>query len=159
LFATASKTAWLLLVIARHREGWGGMTTATISRQHDGSARLYTPFDAEFVTQLKARIPAPLRRWDKPDKCWIIEAAGVFRAISLAEQFYGEVEDIPATPSQFLVTTPFAVLHLLPDAPADLIPVVYRHLAKVNHPDRGGDTRQMQRINEAYETICKAVQR
>ncbi len=134
--------------------------TATLIRQHDGTARLYTPFDAGFVEQLKARIPAPLRRWDKPDKCWIIEAAGVFRAVSLAEQYYGEVEDIAAaTAGRPVTAAPHAVLHLLPDAPADLVPVVYRHLAKVNHPDRGGDTREMQRINEAYETICKAVQR
>jgi len=134
------------------------MTTATIIRQHDGCARLYTPFDAEFVQQLKARIPAPLRRWDK-EKCWIIEAAGVFRAVSLAEQYFGAVEDIPATPSRFLVTTPHAVLYLLPDAPADLVPVVYKTLAKLCHPDRGGDVRQMQRLNEAYETLRKAVQR
>lgn len=132
---------------------------ATLIRQTDGSARLYTPFDAGFVAELKARLPASLRRWDKPDKCWIIEATAIFRAVSLAEQYYGAVEDIPATPSRFLVTTPHATLHLLPDAPADLVPVVYRHLAKVNHPDRGGDTREMQRINAAYETICKAVQR
>jgi len=32
LFATASKTAWLLLVVARHREGRGGMTTFPIAQ-------------------------------------------------------------------------------------------------------------------------------
>jgi len=133
---------------------------ATLIRQTDGSGRLFTPFDAGFVEQLKARIPAPLRRWDKLDKCWVIESAGIFRAVSLAEQYYGEVEDIAATtPTRAVTATPHAVLHLLPDAPADLVPVVYRHLAKVKHPDRGGDTREMQRLNEAYETICKAVQR
>lgn len=133
---------------------------ATLIRQPDGAARLYTPFDVRFVEELKARLPASLRRWDKLDKCWIIEAAGIFRAVSLAEQYYGEVEDIAVpTLRRAIPATPHAVLHLLPDAPADLVPVVYRHLAKVNHPDRGGDTREMQRINEAYETICKAVQR
>lgn len=29
----ASKTAWLLLVIARHREGWAGMTTFPIAQE------------------------------------------------------------------------------------------------------------------------------
>ncbi len=136
------------------------MTTATISYQSDGSARLYTPFDAGFVEQLKARIPAPLRRWDKPDKCWIIEAAGILRAVSLAKQYYGDVEDIAATmPSRAITAAPHAVLHLMPDAPAELVPVVYKTLAKLFHPDRGGDTREMQRINEAYATICKGVQR
>jgi len=138
------------------------MTTATIIRQADGSAILHTPYDAEFVERLKATIPVSLRRWSKTDKTWVVSGSGIAQAVLLAHAFYDRVEDIPATPpapSRFRPLTPHAVLHLLPDAPADLVPVVYRHLAKVNHPDRGGDTREMQRINEAYETICKAVQR
>ncbi len=137
------------------------MTTATISYQSDGSARLYTPFDPGFVEQLKARIPAALRRWDKADKSWVIEAAGIFRAVSLAEQYYDEVVDIPTTPPEpqrFRPVTPYATLYLLPDAPLGLVETAYRWLVKEHHPDTGGDTRRMQEINAAREAI-KGMQR
>ncbi len=137
------------------------MNGAILMRQPDGTARLYTPFDADFVDDLKARIPARLRRWDKPDKCWVVSATGIDRAKIIAIRFYGHVEDIPppSPQSNAVAVTPFAVLHLTPDAPADLVPIVYRHLAKAFHPDRGGDTRQMQQINEAYEKIRKGIGR
>ena len=45
-------------------------------------------------------------------------------------------------------------LHLLPDAPPELIKVAYRELAKLNHPDVGGDTRRMQELNEAFRLLA-----
>lgn len=134
--------------------------TATLIRQPDGTAKLFTPYSEAFVERLKATIPVSLRRWDKADKCWVVSGSGITQAVILAQVFYDRIDEItePA-PRSAGTPTPFAILHLLDDAPADLVPVVYRHLAKVNHPDRGGDTREMQRLNEAYETICKAVVR
>lgn len=46
----------------------------------------------------------------------------------------------------------FAALYLTPDAPLWLIQSAYRGLAKACHPDLGGDTTMMQRINSAYAT-------
>lgn len=47
----------------------------------------------------------------------------------------------------------FAVLHLLPTAPPEVIKAVYRVLASIHHPDKGGDMRKMQAINAAYEAL------
>lgn len=139
------------------------MTTAkhaAIMRQHDGTVRLYTPFDANFVEELKARIPTQSRRWDKADKSWVIERVAILQAVSIAERYYGEVEDIPPTPlSRAVTATPHAVLHLTDDAPLGLVETVYRWLVKTHHPDKGGDLRRMQEINAAREAIAKAVQR
>jgi curved DNA-binding protein CbpA len=42
---------------------------------------------------------------------------------------------------------------LLPSAPPEVIVVVYRELAKRAHPDHGGDTASMQRINQAFADL------
>jgi curved DNA-binding protein CbpA len=46
-----------------------------------------------------------------------------------------------------------AQLFLLPNAPTDVITAVFRVLAKKYHPDMGGSTEQMQRLNAAMEVI------
>lgn len=49
----------------------------------------------------------------------------------------------------------YAVLHLAPDAPLAVCEASYRALARTAHPDQGGSTAQMQRLNLAIETIRK----
>ncbi|HVB74095.1 MAG TPA: J domain-containing protein [Ktedonobacteraceae bacterium] len=48
-----------------------------------------------------------------------------------------------------------AVLGLPPNATTQQIKRRYRELAKKNHPDRGGDPREMQRIIAAYQLLMK----
>ena len=49
---------------------------------------------------------------------------------------------------------PYVTLHLLPSAPPELVKVAYRCLAQIHHPDHGGDTAAMQRINAAYRRLA-----
>jgi hypothetical protein len=48
----------------------------------------------------------------------------------------------------------FAVLGLAPDANIDQVKGRYRDLAKLHHPDRGGDAAEFHRINDAYDRAC-----
>lgn len=52
---------------------------------------------------------------------------------------------------------PFATLGLRPDATSEEIRTARRRLAKVNHPDQGGDPAAMQRINEAADAALVTV--
>ena len=52
---------------------------------------------------------------------------------------------------------PFAVLHLLPSAPSELIEGAYKILARLYHPDRGGSTATMQALNEAHDALKELV--
>lgn len=137
------------------------MSTATLVRQSDGSAHLYTPYDKAFVDALKARMPAALRRWNKPGKYWTIEGAGIVMAVAIVLKFYDDIEDIPAVHirSTVIAVSPHAALHLTEDAPLGLVETAYRWLAMEHHPDRGGSTRAMQEINAAFGAIRKAAQR
>lgn len=50
-------------------------------------------------------------------------------------------------------TSAYAVLHLLPTAPPELVTAAYRMLAQLCHPDHGGDTQMMMALNEAVATL------
>lgn len=56
------------------------------------------------------------------------------------------------------VSTDHQTLFVTPDAPKEVIMSAYRALAKLNHPDKGGDVKQMEAINLAYERIEKTWQ-
>ena len=49
-----------------------------------------------------------------------------------------------------------AVLGLPPDATRQQIKRRYRELAKIYHPDRGGDQKEMRRIIAAYQLLMKS---
>jgi hypothetical protein len=46
-----------------------------------------------------------------------------------------------------------AVLHLRPSAPPELIAGAYRILARLHHPDMGGDPEAMTRLNVARDAL------
>jgi hypothetical protein len=48
-----------------------------------------------------------------------------------------------------------SVLHLSPDTPLPVAEAAYRALAKQAHPDAGGSSDQMQRLNAAIERVRK----
>jgi len=59
---------------------------ATLMHQADGTALLYTAYREDFVEELKARIPAPFRRWEKAEKRWVISAPAIEQAAAIARR-------------------------------------------------------------------------
>jgi DnaJ-class molecular chaperone len=54
------------------------------------------------------------------------------------------------------VYSPLAVwdaLHLKPTAPPELVQAAYKCLARIHHPDHGGDNESMRRLNAAYDRV------
>jgi DnaJ-class molecular chaperone len=47
----------------------------------------------------------------------------------------------------------YAVLYLHRDAPVNIVEIVWRALAKLHHPDRGGDEETFKKISAAYQRI------
>ncbi len=47
----------------------------------------------------------------------------------------------------------YRTLYLQPDAPADIVDLVWRHLAKTHHPDKGGDASLFVRYSDAYRIL------
>lgn len=124
-----------------------------ILRDGDDWLRVYSPYSRNFVDYLKLNIAPqdrePIfhesegkRRFD----CWRVRRTYLDDITKLLSDFWPN-EDIVSDLAEDSdwVDQLFAVV---PDAKLD---TVYRALASAFHPDVGGDTETMKRINLAYE--------
>ena len=125
----------------------------------DGSAADVTfPYSAFVVAELKRAVPAPLRTYDPGSKAWTVRARYVSTVFHILDQAFGGV-DIEGSRTgtsdhrQRAGGDPYQVLHLLPSAPDEVVTVVYRTLARLTHPDVGGDHDAMLALNHAVEQI------
>ncbi len=135
------------------------MTAARMTRTAGGrSYRVEFPFDRDVVDSIKSIVPAHSRQYDPDEKCWYISPAYRDVIQELLEAVFIEVEmDSERTtytpPSDRAPRTEFHVLHLRESAPPELVEAAFRCLARIHHPDRGGDTATMQAINSAYAAL------
>jgi hypothetical protein len=153
------------------------MRTATIRTSSTGGIELLTQYDADFVTELKVTIPPFARKWVPDRKVWTVTEAYATAAVQLLHQYFTVIdlrEDKTKEQREQRERqqqeqqrqqqqererrssyghSPYAALHLQPTAPPELIHSAWRCLAKLYHPDRGGDLTMMQRINRAYEEL------
>lgn len=117
-------------------------------------------------TRLREYIkPSSHRIFDHDSGKWQVYYKAFPMLLSVCNNYFDQVDysDLPVlwttnlkasfTSSQ----TPYTVLHLLPTAPPELVKASYRTLASLHHPDKGGDTAIMAKINEAYEDLCKKL--
>ena len=72
------------------------------------------------------------------------------RSYSGGQSSYGRYQQHTSTST---IEAAFATLHLLPTAPPELVQAAHRALTKLHHPDVGGDTQLMTRINLAMQLI------
>jgi hypothetical protein len=136
---------------------------AYVYEEKHGDIRIKTPYLAAFVEALKVGIPWDDREWRPETKTWIVGVSSAKQAIAITQRFFAEVEIIKFTDqyqqsgfggsTQAKAADPYATLHLLPTAPIQLIDSAYKCLARMNHPDHGGDTAVMQSINGAYDRL------
>lgn len=116
-----------------------------------------TPYDAEFINELKDSIPFPHRRWNPAERVWIIDTLFEHELLDLCDRFFDDVRSNRDQPkNQHTGATVYASLFLTPDAPMPVVEAAYRALAKLWHPDISDDARaseQMKQINMSYQRI------
>lgn len=112
----------------------------------------------ELIESLKSNINYRKRKWDPTGKRWLFHDDTIDDVVFVLDS-YGIAYTIDDDQSQVRCRLPMnraqaaAELYLLPNAPAEVVTAVYRTLCKVHHPDTGGDTAVMQRINAAMEVL------
>ena len=131
------------------------MSTARIFNAGDGGFWTDTPYNADFVEDLKATLPKLARLWDPDRKCWWVDPEYIDLALAVILRWYDEV--ITPDQAQLTAESSWDTLYLQPGAPVQVIRAVYRVLAKMNHPDHGGETKAMQEINIAYEQVMEGI--
>jgi len=123
----------------------------------DGYIFVKTPYNPEFVQELKADIPSSMRTWMGVDKVWRIAAAYHEDLLSVVKKHYGEPTILEQETQVVVVgdtgNDPFgAMLRVAPD---DVLKKVYRMIAAEIHPDKGGAPEAMIVLNTAWSEIKK----
>lgn len=134
------------------------MNTAVVTWLPSGKVELRFTFNRTVVDQLKWTVPASARSWDPIEKVWTVDGAWAPSVIRVLEEAFGDdcveiVDQREPVIFRSTIDPDLATLYLLPAAPPELIPVCYRTLAKVMHPDAGGDADAMRRLNSAFDRL------
>lgn len=122
----------------------------------DGSVRVRFPYNADVVAAIKDTVPWQFRTYDPGDKSWTVEAPWGTELIRIMRMYF---DDAGISRPSAGAADHYAVLYVLPNAPASVIKAVYRCLVKENHPDlfpedeRERATERMQLINAAYVAV------
>lgn len=132
-------------------------------RLEGGAVEVWWPFDQEALDDFKAAIPHPFRRWDAQRRCWRVDRVRAAQAVAWLRDRFPNADEIPwrrrdeppppPPPGGSRPVEPWASLHLLPTAPRPVVDAAYRAMARIAHPDLGGDADRMKRINAAYEQL------
>jgi DnaJ-domain-containing protein 1 len=139
------------------------MTTIYLSLTGDQVSVTLKSSDREafafLIEALKDRVPAYDRTYSPASKEWLIDAsarADLEMWLDDAREVCGASVEWQPTKHERPRTAPdaFATLHLLPSAPPEVVRASYKALAMKHHPDHGGDTEAMQKINEAYRRLA-----
>ncbi|MFE9098519.1 hypothetical protein [Streptomyces sp. NPDC007264] len=120
-------------------------------------AKVHSPFEAKDVIK---DLPRTWRRWDKGEKCWIVELHAVDSLKSSLRMAGFTVQTTHQPGSERRYSSPPPRAERNPDTWADsmyralgktLGDKAYKALVPVLHPDRGGDTVSMQQLNAARD--------
>lgn len=140
---------------------------------------LFHPYDKRFSEYVRYGVkPLSYRRFDESTKRWAVHVSKLAAVVMYARSRFDHV-DYRSLPQELQIRlvaemsgkaqeaahvarrpapdpNPFAVLHLLPSAPPEVIKAAYKALALITHPDRGGDAEAFRKIQEAYEELTSA---
>ncbi len=154
------------------------MTAIFITKASDGahSVRLSSHDTYTFkmmIEALKDYVPACHRVYVPDRKTWRVDgyahdclhgwlayARATFNARiewiggATYEDYEAECPPPYTPPPRPKPVDPYKTLHLLPSAPPEVVKAAYKALAMKLHPDHGGDTEEMQRLNAAYRRLA-----
>jgi hypothetical protein len=143
-----------------------------------------TPYSSEWVQAVKHCIPSTDREYDGETKMWTFPGRYYECIKHLVETFFGNsyidsaadkvserqntawrdkfdsfAYQPPPRADQSTASatsrTAYATLFVTEDAPPEIIRAAFRTLAKMHHPDQGGDADKMTEVNAAYQKLKK----
>ena len=118
-----------------------------------------TPYHIQWIAAFKEHLPKGVRKWDKDSKRWIVDRGYIdvvcdvtrkfFRGVKIHRVLMDEYNRIKAEFSGFNPSNGKSALVAF----CQSIPpkTLYRVLSRAFHPDVGGDTEIMKRLNAAWD--------
>lgn len=116
------------------------------------------PYDAEFIAELKKRIPGRDRRWDPDAKIWVCHKMFLRQIQELCEEYYDSVDvderTVAPVPIVLKVTPDLATIayaniirHLTDNALEQIVTLALRDRAQ------GHDTSSTEVIKDAWQQV------
>lgn len=110
----------------------------------------------KVVDWLKYFVPAEYKYMEVqgPLLYWYIHTKYVSSLVQFVEKCLPE-EEITRVENLSDRLEAFSTLYLIPSAPRAIIDAVWKQLAKMYHPDRGGDAELFRKYKDAYNIVRK----
>ena len=109
-----------------------------------------TPYNADFVQNIKSLIAPSMRSYDPATKMWSCHAGALAEVVDLLKVYYDEVINcVPVEDNkpQDLLCVFDELFKMIPGEYQDK---VYKALVQAVHPDHGGSNDNMVKLNKAY---------
>lgn len=136
---------------------------------------IYGVTTGPLIRQIRIKIKSAYRFFDEKTNCWVVHYAYITWVTAEAKKYFNTIQyntlptewqmraagAIPTTGGISVgipeLPSPFNILHLLDNAPLQVVSAAYRALAVLYHPDRGGNTSQFQEISDAYQRCLEIL--
>lgn len=126
------------------------MDLSAVVTERDGKFVLQTGYNILLIKLLNS-LPSGECVYKGENKCWYISLQHKQRVLDYLKMLNYVVTDMQQpVPSG---NDPYTLLGLHPNAVWEVCESAYRTLAKINHPDNGGNVEIMQTINAAWDKI------
>lgn len=113
-----------------------------------------TPYNKEFIDNLKLMVNPSMRRWNPTTKLWSVHSLALPDTVDLLKVYFDEVISAVGqsqTQQQSVSVDIFGQLFkTLKSLPNGNMTKVYSSLAVAVHPDHGGSNELMTQLNKAY---------
>lgn len=140
-----------------------GPTKAAICKSKmDGWVDVHSPYNKEYVETLKTVIQPSHRKWDAEQSVWHVNQIYLEELVGILKMYFDEVTtDLVDDPNSSASASSvpdnmfLPVLEALKGLSDGTMEKVFRSLAFAVHPDAGGSTELMTKLNEAHEQVRK----
>jgi hypothetical protein len=137
--------------MTRRRTSYGAPDVVHVKRTSDPDwYEVRSPYDRECLDDLRRTCPPSFRQWDRDRKVWRIHRFYLYDVLGT----FADYDYIIRDDSGLGEEPDYAALYVTPDAPDAVVHAAYRALAKILHPDVGGDAQAFVRVQAAYDAIC-----
>lgn len=151
------KEDWEVNRMKRTGRSWGGVDQTVAKIWLDETKAVICarfPYTQKVIDEIRAKIPKGKKSWNPDDKIWEFSVETVDVIVEILSDHFDKVIDltkeVPELPIIQNGTDP--LLSLLDQ---DDIQKIYKVLVKKYHPDVGGDSNKMARINQVFSKMKK----
>jgi intergrase/recombinase len=132
-----------------------GPTRASINKSYmKGWVDVVSPYKKDYVEDLKTVIQPSHRKWDPVKLVWHVNEMFLEELVGLLKMHFDEVITDLAEEEKTVDNIFKPVFEALKND-KDSCDKVYRALAFALHPDHGGTTEQMTKLNQAHDAAVK----